>query len=77
MCKETCRRKFRHQRRERLEVAANSKPEDKMEDLDVNTLILGMLIIVTQAAVLLGFDFLDKLHSTRNQPQRQRNNVSM
>ena len=44
---------------------------DKMEDLDVNTLIWGMFMIVTQqAAVHLGDDYLDKLHSTKNQPQR-------
>ena len=47
------------------------KPEDKNGDLDVNTLIWGMLIIVTQqAAVHLGGDYLDPSHSTKNQPPR-------
>ena len=37
------------------------KPEDNMEDLDVNTLIWRMFMIVTQpAAVHLGKDYLDK-----------------
>ena len=49
----------------------NRKPEDKMEDHDVNTLILGMLLTVTlQAAVHLGNDYLENLHSSKNQPQR-------
>ena len=93
-CKETCSRKFRHQRRGRLEVPhkwrisrafvphlekvysnlrqqLKRKPEDKMEDLDVNTLIWGMFVIVTQqAAVHLGNDCLDNLHPTKKQPQR-------
>ena len=48
------------------------KPQDKMVDsLDVNTLIWRMFMIVTQqAAVHLGIDYLDNLHSTKNQPQR-------
>ena len=47
------------------------KLEDKMEDLGVNTLIWGMFMIVTQqAAVHLGNDYLESLHSTKNQPQR-------
>ena len=49
----------------------NRKPEDKMEDLDVNTLIWSMFMIVTlQAAVHLGKDYLENLYSTKNQPQR-------
>ena len=45
------------------------KPEDKMEDFDVNTLIWRMFMIVTlQAAVHLGNDCLVDLHSTKNQP---------
>ena len=47
------------------------KPEDKMEDLDVNSLIWGMFVIVTQqTAVHLGKDCLDNLHTTKKQPQR-------
>ena len=47
------------------------KPEDKMEDLDVNTLIWRMFMSVTQqAAVHLGYDYLDNVHSIKNQPQR-------
>ena len=39
------------------------KPEDKMEDLDGNTLIWGMFMNVTQqAAVHLGNDCLEYLH---------------
>ena len=42
-----------------------------MEDLDVKTLIWRMFMIVTQqATVHLGNDFLESLHSTKNQPQR-------
>ena len=47
------------------------KPEDEMEDLDVNTFKWGMFMIVTQqAAVHLGNDYMDNLHATKNQPQR-------
>ena len=47
------------------------KAEDKMEDLDVNTLIWRMFVSVTQqAAVHLGNDYLDDLHPTTKQPQR-------
>ena len=47
------------------------KQEDKMENFDVNTFVLGMCMIVTQqAAVHLGNDFFDNLHATKNQPQR-------
>ena len=47
------------------------KAEDKMEDLDVKTLIWRIFVSVTQqAAVHLGNDYLDNLHSTKNQPQR-------
>ena len=50
---------------------SNCKPEDKMGDLDVNTLIWGMFMTVTQqAAVHLGHDVSENLHSTKNQPQR-------
>ena len=46
-------------------------PKDKFEDLDVNTLIWGMFMTVTeQAAVHVGNDYLDNLHSTPNQSQR-------
>ena len=45
------------------------KPEDRMEDFDVNTLIWRMFMIVTlQDAVHLGNDCLVDLHSTKNQP---------
>ena len=44
------------------------KPEDKMEDLDVNALIWRMFMIVTQqAAVHLGNDYSGNLHSIKNQ----------
>ena len=47
------------------------KPEDKMEDLDVNTLIWRMFMMVTQqAAVHLGNDNLENPHSTKNRWQR-------
>ena len=47
------------------------KPEDKMEDLCVYTLIWRMFMIVTQqVAVPSGNDHLDNLHATKNQPQR-------
>ena len=47
------------------------KPQDKMEELDVNTLMWGKFMIVTlQAAVHLGKDYLDILNATQNQPQR-------
>ena len=47
------------------------KPEDTMEDLDVNTLIWRMFMIVTQqAAVHLGNDCWDIFHPTQNQPPR-------
>ena len=42
------------------------KPVDKMEDLDVHSLIWRMFLIVTQqAAVHLGNDYVDNLHATR------------
>ena len=47
------------------------KPEVKMEDLDVNASIWGMFMIATQqAAVRLGNDNFENLHSTQNQQQR-------
>ena len=47
------------------------KPEDKMEDHDVNSLIWGMFMIVTQQAVIpLDNAYLENLHSTKNQQQR-------
>ena len=53
----------------RLQLKRN--PEDKMEDLDVNTLKRGMFMIVTrQAVVHLGNDYLENLHATNKQPQR-------
>ena len=46
-------------------------PEDKMEDLGVNTLMWGMFMtVILQAAVHLGNDYLENLRSTNNQPQR-------
>ena len=46
------------------------KPEDKMEDLDVNTLIWRMFMIVTQhAAGHLGNDNVDNLHETKTVKQ--------
>ena len=48
----------------------NRKPEDKIEDLDVNTLIWWMFKTVTlQAALHLGNDHLENPHSTKKQPQ--------
>ena len=42
------------------------RPEDNMEDLDVNTLILGMFMVVTQQApVHLGNDYVGSLHSAK------------
>ena len=47
------------------------KPEDEIDHLDVHTLIRRMFMTVTQqAAVHLGNDFLENLHSTTNLPQR-------
>ena len=47
------------------------EPEDKMEDLDVKTLIWRVFMILTkQTAVHLGDDYLDNLHATKNQPHR-------
>ena len=46
------------------------EPADNVEDLDVHTLIWRMFMIVTQqAAVHLGNDCLDNLHSTKSAPQ--------
>ena len=54
------------------------KPEDKMEDLDVNTWIWRMFIIVTQqAAVHLGNDYLDNLHANKLSHKEQRNKCLM
>ena len=59
--------KWPHNLRQQLK----RKPEDRMEDLDVNTLIRGMFMIVTQqAAVHLGNDYLENLLSTKNLSQR-------
>ena len=93
-CKETCRRKFRHQRRGRLEVAAQlphiscerSTPRESPLELATTTQMqarrqsggprceyvdMRMFMIVTQqVAVHLGNEYLDNLHSTKNQPQR-------
>ena len=47
------------------------KPGDKMEYLDVNSLIWRMFMSVTlNAAVHLGKDYLENLHSAKNQPQQ-------
>ena len=47
------------------------KPGDNMEDLDVNTIIWGMFMSVTlQAAVHLGNEYAENLHSMNNQPKR-------
>ena len=55
-----------------LRQQPNRKPEDRTEGLDVNTLIWRMFMTVTlQAAVRLGNDYLENLHSTKNQPQRR------
>ena len=46
------------------------KPGDKMDDLDVNTILWPMFMSVTlQAAVHLGKDS-ENLHSIKNQPKR-------
>ena len=48
-----------------LRQQRNRKPEDKMEDLDVNTFVWRMFMTVThQAAVHLGNGFLVNVHST-------------
>ena len=47
------------------------KPEDKLEDLGVNTLLWRMFLIVTQqAAFHLGDVYLDDLPATKRQPQK-------
>ena len=47
------------------------KPGDKMEDFDENSSMWGLFVSVTlNAAVHLGKDYLENLHSTKNQPQR-------
>ena len=54
------------------------KPEDKMEDLNVNTLIWRMFLIVTQqAAVHLGTGYLENLHAININHKEQWNNCSM
>ena len=54
-----------------LRQQLNRKPEDKMEDLDANTLIWRMFMTVTQqATVHLGNDYLEILHSTKILTQR-------
>ena len=54
-----------------LRQQLNRKPEDKIEDLDVNTLIWRMFTTVTlQAAVHQENDCLEIPHSTKNLPQR-------
>ena len=47
------------------------EPEDKMDDLNLNTMIWGMFLLVTQqAAVHMGNNNLENFHSTKNQSQR-------
>ena len=47
------------------------EPDDKMEDPNVNTMIWGTFMMATQQAdVHLGNDYVDSLHSTKNQPQK-------
>ena len=47
------------------------KPGDKMEDLDVNTIIWIMFMSVTlQAAVDIGKDYAENLHAIKYQPKR-------
>ena len=46
------------------------RPEDIMDDLNLNTMIWGTFILVTpRAEVYLGKNCLENLHSTKNQPQ--------
>ena len=50
---------------------SSASQKTKMEDLGVHTSIWRMFMIVTQqTAVHLGNDYLDNLHTTKNQPQR-------
>ena len=47
------------------------KPGDKMEDLDVNTILRRKFMSVTlQAAVNLGNDYAENLHYIKKQPKR-------
>ena len=47
------------------------KPGDKMEDLDVTTIVWRMFMSVTlQAALHFGKDFSENSHSIKNQPMR-------
>ena len=47
------------------------KPGGKIEDLDVNTSIWGIFLTVTlRAAVHLGNDYVETLHSTKNRSMR-------
>ena len=47
------------------------EPGDRMEHLDVNAIIWGVFMSVTlQAAVYLGKDYSDSLHSIKNQSKR-------
>ena len=50
---------------------SNASQKPKMEDLNENTMIWGTFMLVTQqAAVHLGIEYLENLHSTQNQSQR-------
>ena len=50
---------------------SNASQKPKMEDLNKNTMIWGTFMLVTQqAAVHLGIEYLENLHSTQNQSQR-------
>ena len=45
-------------------------PEDKMEDINVNTIWGTFMLIAQQAAIHLGNEFTGNLRATKNQPQR-------
>ena len=48
-----------------------------MEDLNKNTMIWGTCMLVAQQAALhLGIEYLENLHSTKNQSQRTMNQLS-
>ena len=60
-------RKFSRNVRQRY----GRKPVEKMEDLDVNTILWRMFMSVTlQAVVHLGNGYAEHLHSIKNQPKR-------
>ena len=54
------------------ETEIQSQTRKQMENLDVNAIIWRMLMFVTlQAAVHLGKDYSENLHSIKNQPKRK------